>query len=75
MNSMSLMNPFRKYLGMIFLVYPGNQTKMEKLKLRFPFKRCFGMPFQVYLKMKFLLIPLIQIMPKSNQPKVCYMEG
>ena len=66
MNPKSLMNPSRKYLGIIFLVYPKNQTKMEKLKLRFPFKRCLGMPFQVYLKIKFFLIPLIQIMPKST---------
>ena len=38
MNPMSLMNPSRKYLCMIFLVYHMNQTKMEKLKLRFPSK-------------------------------------
>ena len=70
MNPMSLMNPSRKYLGMIFLMYPMNQTKMEKLKLRFPSKSCLGMPFQVYLKMKFLLILLIQTMPKSNLVRV-----
>ena len=51
MNPMRLMNPSRKCFGMILLVYPRNQTKMEKLKLMFLFKGCLGMPFQVYLKM------------------------
>ena len=64
MNPMRLLNSSRKYLDMIFLAYPKNKTKKENLKLRLPYKRCLGMPSQVYLKIKFLLIPLIQMMPK-----------
>ena len=45
---------------------PPNQTKTENQKMKFPFKRCLGMPVQVYLKMKFLQITLIQIIAKST---------
>ena len=61
MNPKTLMNPSRKYVDMIFLVYPRSETKIEKQKLG-----CLGMPFQVYLKMKFLPIPLIKIIAKST---------
>ena len=36
MNPKSLMNPSRKSLGMIFLVYPRNQTKIEKTENEVP---------------------------------------